>query len=234
MKRLIITIFAIVVVFTLSSASVSAQGVTGGLKAGVNIANIHGDNVEDVWDSKIGICAGGFITCNLSDLFAIQPELMISQKGAKDESEMELTFWGVTTKTTTDIKYNLTYLEIPVLAKLMLPIGELEANVFAGPALALKLSSKMKGTVKVEVTGEPTEELDFDEKIEDLKSTDFGLVLGGSVGGFEVGPGKVMVDVRLTLGLSNWGTKTTDIITGEEKDASIKNGAISIVAGYSF
>ena len=211
MKRIIITIFAIVVVFTLSSASVSAQGVTGGLKAGMNIANIHGDNVEDVWDSKIGICAGGFITCSLSNLFAIQPELLFTMKGSKAEEEV----LGETMKVT----MKLNYLEIPVLAKLSIPTpGTVKPSLFVGPSLAIKLS----GRAKVEYAGE-SEEAD----IEDLKSTDFGLVFGGGVD-FALGQGKLTVDARYTLGL----TTTREPEDGEEVD--VKNGVISIMVGYFF
>jgi len=211
MKRLIITIFAIVAVFTLSSASVSAQGVTGGLKAGMNIANIHGDNVEDVWDSKIGICAGGFITCSLSDLFAIQPELLFTMKGSKAEGEVE----GEPAKLT----MKLNYLEIPVLAKLLIPTpGTVRPSLFVGPSLAIKLTGKGK----VEYAGE-SEEAD----IEDVKSTDFGLVFGGGVD-FALGQGKLTVDARYTLGL----TTTREPEDGEEVD--VKNGVISIMVGYSF
>jgi len=207
MKRIIITIFAIVVVFTLSSASVSAQGLTAGLKAGMNIANIHGDNVEDVWDSKIGICAGGFITCSLSDLFAIQPELLFTMKGSKaEEAGMKITM-------------KLNYLEIPVLAKVTIPTpGTVKPSLFVGPSLAIKLS----GRAKVESAGE-SEEAD----IEDLKSTDFGLVFGGGVD-FALGMGKLTVDARYTLGL----TTTREPEDGEEVD--VKNGVISIMVGYFF
>lgn len=196
MRRVIVTIFAIVVVFTLSSASVSAQGLTGGLKAGMNIANIYGDDVEDVWDPKIGICVGGFITYSINDIFAIQPELLLSIKGSKAEEEI----LGETVKTT----MSLTYLEIPVLAKL--------GPLFVGPSLAIKLSGKRKiDSAKAD--------------IENLKSTDFGLVFGGGVD-FDLGPGKLTVDARYTLGLAT--------IYEPEVETDVKNVVISIMVGYSF
>ncbi|MBA7471675.1 hypothetical protein ES707_06984 [subsurface metagenome] len=174
----------------------------------MNIANIHGENVEDVWDSKIGICAGGFITCSLSDLFSIQPELLFTMKGSKaEESGMKVTM-------------KLNYLEIPVLVKLSIPTpGTVKPSLFVGPSLAIKLSGK----AKVEYAGE-SEEAD----IEDLKSTDFGLVFGGGVD-FALGQGKLTVDARYTLGL----TTTREPEDPDEK-IDMKNGAISIMVGYSF
>lgn len=216
MKRLIITIFAIVVVFTLSSASVSAQGLTGGFKGGMNIANLHGKDVKVIEEdigvdlvSKMGFCAGGFITYNINDMFAIQPELLFTMKGVKAEEEV----LGETVKIT--IKVN--YLEIPVLAKLSIPTpGTVKPSLFVGPSLAIKLSSKLK----IEYAGESEE-----EDLEDLKSTDFGLVFGGGVD-FALGQGKLTVDARYTLGLA-----TTD---DSEEELDIKNGVISIMVGYSF
>ncbi len=209
MKRIIITIFATVVVFTLSSASVSAQGLTAGLKAGMNIANLHGKDVKEVIGadlvSKMGFCAGGFITYNINDMFAIQPELLFTMKGAK----IEEAGYKETIK--------LNYLEIPVLAKLSIPTpGNVKPNLFVGPSLAIKLSAK----VKWEEAGESGE-----EDLEEVKSTDFGLVFGGGVD-FALGQGKLTVDARYTLGLA-----TAD---DSEEELDIKNGAISIMVGYSF
>ena len=217
MKRIIITIFAIVVVFTLSCASVSAQGLTAGLKAGVSIANLHGDDVklaEELgieFSSKIGLCAGGFITYALNDMFAVQPELLFTMKGSKAEGEVE----GEPAKLT----MKLNYLEIPVLAKLSIPTpGDVRPSLFVGPSLAIKLTGKAKVESAVE-----SEEAD----IEGLKSTDFGLVFGGGID-FALGQGKLTVDARYTLGL----TTTREPEEGDEID--IKNGVISLMVGYSF
>lgn len=209
MKRVVITIFTILVVFTLSSTWAFAQRLTAGLKAGMNIANIHGDDVEDVWDSKIGICAGGFITCSLSGLFAIQPELLFTMKGSKAEEAGN------------KVTMKLNYLEIPVLVKLSIPTpGIVKPSLFVGPSLAIKLSAK----AKVEFAGESEEE----DISEELKSTDFGLVFGGGID-FGLGRGKLTVDGRYTLGLA-----TTHEPEEGEEEVDMKNGVISIMVGYSF
>jgi len=199
--------FAIVLMFTLCSSSVFAGGLTGkGLKGGLNFANLHGDDAEG-WDSKIGFCAGGFITYSINGMFAIQPEVLFTMKGAKDEEE-----WGGET-----LKYtiSLNYLEIPVLAKLsMSSQGSVVPSLFVGPYLAIKLTGK----AKVEYAGESEE-----EDIEDLKATDFGLVFGGGVD-FALGSSKVTVDARYTLGLTT--------IDASEWEADVKNGVFSLMVGY--
>lgn len=211
MRRLIETTVVLAVVFTLVSASVSAQGLTGkGFKAGLNIANVHGDDIPDECGTIMGLCAGGFITYSINEMFAIQPELLYTMKGSKCEDELPALG-------NVEMTFSLNYLEIPVLAKLTIPTqGSVKPNLFVGPALGINLSAKLK----VEAFGESEE-----EDIEDVKSTDFGVVFGGGVD-FGLGQGKITFDARYTLGLT-----TTD---ESEEEADMKNNVISLMVGYSF
>ncbi len=84
MKRLI----AIIVTGTLALMLLlpnpsSATGIKGGLKIGASMAKLHGDDVEDFSDvlgaglkSRIGFCAGGFITFDITEMLAIQSEVL--------------------------------------------------------------------------------------------------------------------------------------------------------------
>jgi len=218
-KRLIAIIVtgALALMLLLPNPS-SATGIKGGLKIGASMAKLHGDDVEDFTDllgeaqkSRIGFCAGGFITFNITGMFAIQPEVLYTMKGSKYEEEI----LGETLK----LWIKLDYLEIPVLVKIMAPSpGGVNPYLFAGPVFALKLSSKMKA----EYAG-ASEEVD----IEDIKSTDFGLVIGAGVDfGFGAsGMGKMTLDVRYSLGLSS--------ISDFEGD-DVKNGVFSLMVGFSF
>jgi len=162
-----------------------AKGIKVGFKIGVNKADWHGEDIketeqrlgEDV-ESKWGLCAGGFIRFNISKTFAIQPEVLYIEKGAKLEQIFPVG--------TERWEFNLSYLEVPVLVKFMIPTpGGVKPNLYAGPALAIKLSYKFKaegGGVTVE------------EDIEGMKDTDFGIIVGAGVD-----IGKLMVDVRYVL-----------------------------------
>lgn len=95
-------------------------------------------------------------------------------------------------------------------------------SLFAGPALAIKLSGK----VWAEYAGESDE-----DDIEDTKGTDFGLIIGGGID-FGLGAdskGKITVDLRYILGL----TTIYKSVAGEEI-VDVKNGALSLLIGYSF
>ena len=201
------------------SVKTKEWGITGkGVKIGLNSANLHGKDIEYIeylyegkLKSKLGFCFGGFITYNINEMFAIQPEILFTMKGAKIKEE----YYGDTYK----ISINLTYLEIPVLAKLTIPTqGNIKPNIFAGPSLAIKLSSK----AKAEYAGESEE-----EDIEDLKGIDFGLIIGIGIDFSldSLAKEKLSVDLRYTLGLTT---------ISKEEDEDIKNSVISIMVGYYF
>ena len=88
----------------LIAAPLQAQ-TTLGVKGGINIATVDTNvsDISDLVDSKTGFVGGGFVTLGLGSLFALQPELLYSQKGFQVDE------FGET------VKFNTNYIEIPVL-----------------------------------------------------------------------------------------------------------------------
>ncbi len=77
--------FTLLFVLSLFSIMSFAQ-MQAGLKAGLNIANLSGDDVDSP-DSKMGFAFGGFFMYQFSPMFAIQPEAYYSMKGATDKMD---------------------------------------------------------------------------------------------------------------------------------------------------
>lgn len=232
MKKLfVVTTIALMAVFIISSASVYAQKLSVGMKAGVNIATLYGDGVDVFFEGldkkvKTGASFGVFITYNINDIFAVQPELLYSKKGIKVEEDMEI--WdGETIKFKGTVSLN--YLEFPVLAKVSIPTeGSVKPNLFFGPALGIKTSAKITANV------EPGS-LDISDGI---KSIDFGLVFGAGMD-VELGSAKLTVDGRYTLGLISVDDSLADLLGSTTVDDSLadldmKNSVISIMIGYAF
>jgi hypothetical protein len=202
------------------SQPVRAQGVMiKGVKFGANFSNFHGDAVnppddtdgDSGWNNKIGACAGGFLTLKVGEIFAVQPEVFITTKGAQDEEEFQGQKFSA--------KITLTYLEISLLAKIIVPAqGNIKPNLFIGPALALKLNGKIKVTT-------PT--ISQDEDLEELKSNDFSLVAGAGLD-FVLPGGDIflMLEGRYVLGLTS--------IDDSADKADIKNKAFSLLLGVGF
>ena len=101
-------------------ASAQSQGISAGLKAGVNITNFRGDfgNVDK--ESMTGFHAGGFLNFRLLGI-SLQPELLISTAGAKLEDGSS---------------YKLTYLAMPIMLKYRMLLG---LYFEAGPQFSFKL-----------------------------------------------------------------------------------------------
>jgi len=199
-------LFALAAAASPSAEGSEMKGITAvGVKAGPCLANIFG---EDVFEQKfkLGLAAGGFLTYSLSDRAALQPELLFVMKGSRYES----TEFGEYKES-----MDFLYLEIPLLVKYRLARGPLAVDIFAGPALAFKLSAK----VRYEWAG-----LEEEEDVEDMKSTDLGLAFGAGTE-FQVGrSGRLTLDLRYTLGLAS---------VGQEGD-SVKNGAVLLLVGWAF
>lgn len=163
-----------------------------GFKAGVNFANLTGDDADG--DMKIGFNAGAVAKISVSEAFSIQPELVLSTQGSKSTFEFEDEVY--------DVKMNLTYINVPVLA-------QYNAGGFiveTGPQFGFKVSGKMK----VDGLGE--------EDIEGLK----GFDLSWAVGAGYVTQSGFGFNARFNLGL-------TSIAEGEGK---VKNSVIQAGVFY--
>ena len=171
MKNLCLTLFALLVM-----TSINAQGVKAGVKAGMNIPTITGDNTDNL-SSFVTYHVGAFANIEVSDTFSIQPECMFSCQGAEyTESE------GY------DGEFVLGYLNVPVMASLEVAEG---FSVQAGPQIGILLSAEDKYENEFESGEEDAKEF--------FKDIDFGVNFGAS---YEFANG-IGVGARYNLGISN-------------------------------
>lgn len=194
MKKITKILMATTIVAALAVTTSYAQPKLG-FKAGVNLSNITNlPDGADKPDMKIGFHVGGTVDLPLSDNFMISPELLFSTKGAKSE----YTIFGETVKNTV----NLSYIEVPILAKYMLESG---LNFYAGPYLGFLAGYK------------ETSEFDGEKETSTDKEGVKGMDLGLNVGlGFLMENG-VSISARYGMGLTDtWEeiTYTTEIIPG--------------------
>lgn len=144
MKKILITAIA---VFGFSFAN--AQETKFGVKAGMNLSNITGDNTDEN-DMKVGFHAGAFVNIGVSDKFSVQPEILYSMQGAKDN----------------DGSLDLSYLNIPIMARYL--IAE-KFSLEAGPQIGILMSAKSKSD-----GGGDVDVKDF------LNTTDIGIGVGAA------------------------------------------------------
>jgi len=157
----------------------SAQSARAGIKGGLNASNLYiDDNVTDE-NARIGFHAGVYGQLFPSDVFTLQAELLYSTKGSK---AVYNNVFG-----DQEVKYNLNYLDLPVLAVFKVAdVLEIHAGGYASYLLGANIS--YEGDFVNDV-----DEIDKDH----LKSLDYGLV-----GGVGINFGAVQVGARYNLGLA--------------------------------
>lgn len=148
-----------------------------GVKGGLNVSNLYIDDVHDE-NARYGFNVGLYGQLLSSDRFALQPELLYSTKGSKAFYDN-----GIATQT---IKYNLNYLDVPVLA--VFKLGN-SAEIHIGGYASYLLSANV--TYDGDFAN-GSEEIDKDQ----LKSYDYGVA-----GGFGLNFGPAQVGVRYNYGL---------------------------------
>lgn len=105
-------------VFAVTTAfAAQAQTATFGVRGGANISNLSGDlRDEDRFENKVGFHAGIMANFGIvEDFFSIQPELLYSVKGFKNE-DSEFSLLGQNWRREGKVNYN--YLDLPVLARI--------------------------------------------------------------------------------------------------------------------
>lgn len=106
-------------------------GVIGGL----NFADFMGKGISNT-ETRLTGNGGIFAAIQIGNYFAVQPEALISFRGAQEK----LTPGG-------KLRYRLSYIQVPVLAKGRYELDNgLTPYVFAGPSIAFMVGDKYKYT----------------------------------------------------------------------------------------
>lgn len=155
-----------------------------GVKAGVNLSNFNRGDVG-TQNMRIGFNLGLFTELAVGENFSIQPELLLSTKGNRATYDIV----GVEN----DVKTNLTYIDIPVLAKVT--IGEV-LNIHVGPYASYLIGANASADGDV---FDGSREINRDN----FKTWDYGLAAGL---GADIDV--VTIGARYNLGLVNVAKST--------------------------
>ena len=169
-KMLLIFIISVHIIFI-------AQAQRAGIKGGFNVSKLYANEVANE-NNFYGFNVGIYTQVLQSRALALQLELLYTTKGTKADNEAS----------PQSAKYNLSYLELPVLAAIRLGgAGEVHVGAYASYLLNAKIAYSSilpNGFTKITDT--------------DLKSFDYGLIAG-----LGVNVGNAQVGVRYNLGLAS-------------------------------
>jgi hypothetical protein len=198
--------------FAQEQQTTADSGLTAkfGIKGGVNLTSLYVANVSSE-HMKVGFNAGIFAKLPVTRGFSIQPELLYSVKGAKDDYNNLVEGSG-------EYRFNLGYVELPLLA--VVNLGP-NFNLQAGGYAAYLVSATVKD-VNNDGTVNGATELNADN----FQRWDFGLAagLGFDVENFTLG-------ARYNYGLTHIGRSgnlSADLMQNS------KNAGVSIYIGFGF
>lgn len=176
-----------------------------GVKAGVNFSNLY---VKEVSDEKVRIGFNVGVYANLpvgSKVFSIQPELAYTTRGSRTTYNNAIMGRG-------EVKYNLNYLELPVMA--VFTLGDY-FNIHAGAYAAYLINSNISSDGDL---GNYTHDLDESQ----FNRFDYGPVVGI---GFKTGlwGGGLGGGVRYNYGLQRIAdTQAAKLLLGNSKNSALQ------------
>lgn len=203
-----VRLLGIVALIAAGAAPLHAQSsrfTYGGL-LGLSFSKAGGEDIGGNSKLVVGTAVGAFATFGFGGMLAVEPQLLLVDKGIKSE-EGGL---SVTAK--------LNYLQIPLLVKVLFPIGApggVTGFLFAGPGVAYRVGCRL---TLAQEGNELTGDCDTDEETDALRSFDSSLIFGL---GADIG--RATFSIRYDLGLSRLDQ------SAEAND--IKNRSIIILGG---
>lgn len=207
MRIMILTLLVLTMTFGL----IYAQTVFG-VKAGMNVSRITGDDSPVSADSHLGFHAGILTRLSLTDSFIFQPELLYTQKGYN----RKYLDGSVEHK----IRNSFDYVELPALVKFNIDAGTVAIQPYAGMAASYVVNAKSKVTI---IDGNVSTTTDYDVK-DDVNTFGFGFLVGADV---------VVAQKFLAGGRYNFGV-TNIYKSGYAGGNDIQNGVLMLSLGYMF
>ncbi len=191
-----------------------AQGISVGPRVGATFAKVKFSSDEGSMEFKntTGFQVGAVVNYNINEMFSIQPELLLVQKGFKVGDNDE--------DGSMSVKYN--YLEVPILAKVSFGTEAFRGFATAGPTLGYLTGGKYI----YEFDGEKeTEDIEFEDEDRRFEA---GMSIGVGAA-YKVGAGELNLDVRYGFGLTSLNDSDADA-----DEATAKNRVFGVSLAYIF
>jgi len=210
MKKVIISLLAILSMLSQNTLAQNS-GIQFGAKAGINYSSLN-LSFTDLDKNKTGIHMGAFARINTSKIFAIQPELIYSKKGAQVNYSLDFL--------TGNLALDLHYLDLPVLGVVKL---NNTFSLHAGPYASLLLDSKLKHNSNI-----PFLNLSYDLGTSLFSKMDYGVIAGGEMKFGNLGAG-----LRYNYGLGKV-EKVKQLLNTDFTLTNARNTVWQVYATYTF
>lgn len=185
----------------------TAQEINPGIRLGVHLHDVSIDDERNLeYEGQIGFAAGFFVELELSDNFAIQPEIALLQRRFEYTDPTGIINQRIETAT--------TYIDVPVLAKVKFGAAGTEFFLQGGPQFGYAVGQT------VTLNGEDLD-IEFSDN-DDYNRGEVSAVVGAGLTLFGV-----LVDARYNLGLTNF--QDNSIIVRDSY-----NRGLTLALGFKF
>jgi hypothetical protein len=204
-------------------ASAPAVDFYAGVKGGLGLNGFWGAQAADsagmTGTVRAGFCGGGLASAQFTDFAACQVEFLYAMKGKVSR--------GSFGTTAIEKQWNMDCLEIPVLAKFILPGKSARPLLYIGPSLGFPFTSTCRVKTRTSAPAAPNGFISSDTTY-DLKNNTGGFDAGLAIGfgmDFAIETGVIVFDLRCTPGFVSWDTRA---------GRDIKNYCIAFMVGYAY
>ncbi|MDT0630329.1 porin family protein [Rubrivirga sp. S365] len=217
--------YALLSLLALGLALPTAAQTTYGVRAGLNVSDVVGFDDNDIAvgidkTPSLGFVGGVFAEVPVSPRFSIRPEVLYSRKGVSFDPSDDF----VDDIVDFDSGISLGYIEVPVLARVGVPLGQfLDAGLLVGPTFAFKVSESFDANGSVGGVDFDLDDLITEDGEDAFETFDFGLAVGA-----EVGSGPFYVDLRYTPSLLNANRNDSDLAP------TLRNSVFSVTGTFKF
>lgn len=250
-SRTLASHFAAMVVLLAAGAATAATSpdtglarVSGGIKVGLGLAQHQGVDdprlpytVDSEW--RHGPTVAAFLHFPVTDRFALQQEIVYARKGSRQTIGVDV----LEIPTALDVVYDLDYLEIPLLLRLVwLRSARLDWYSLGGFAFALKINDRYR--LSGLLVGEPDEDpvpLHADAPMDEVDIFDFAFVYGLGLEA-PLGGRRLLLEYRFTLSLDRLALPTYAYVPAwdggeilvDNEPVPLRNQSHAIMLGIRF
>ncbi|HEX6669227.1 MAG TPA: porin family protein [Gemmatimonadales bacterium] len=202
-----------------ASGTVAAQDRAAvGAEVGYSRADLTGENSQLV-KSRQGAITGLYLHVPVNRVMSVRPELLFSLRGGQARV-------GIADGDDfAEIDVELAYLELPLLARFVLPRGRFRPVVFGGPSVALQIGCDFLFILAPDTSRSTCGERDTTDVIDvsQVREWDFAWVAGGAM---------ELHLPRTTLSLQ--GRYTGGLRSVLEGGVDLRNRTLAVLFGLTF
>jgi hypothetical protein len=173
---------------------VIAQEYVAAIKLGGAVTTLSGET-DASFDPHAGLTGGAAVGYDFGNGFLFQTEILYVRKGVYADTFVESFDGDMIAQTPVRARFDLTYLEVPLLAVYRFEGRSLEPKLFAGPYVAYNLNAVVEYRA---LAGGPTQS----EQDDSAETFDYGAIAGVGTD-FFVGGQRLSIDARALFGQGN-------------------------------